>query len=109
MVCDSEGVAVGVISRTDVIKALARAAQMPFSTNAGEIMTRSVQSCHIDHSLQRVWANLNGLSLRCAPVLDDAGRPQGVVHASDLARALLDEATHEEELLRDYVLGIGYQ
>jgi hypothetical protein len=23
--------------------------------------------------------------------------------------ALLDEVTHEEELLRDYVLGIGYQ
>jgi len=26
-----------------------------------------------------------------------------------VARALLDEVTHEELLLRDYVLGIGYQ
>jgi CBS domain-containing protein len=46
---------------------------------------------------------------RCAPVLDDSGRPRGVVQARDVARALLDEATTEEVLLRDYILGIGYQ
>jgi hypothetical protein len=33
----------------------------------------------------------------------------GVVHARDLARALLEEVTEEEALLRDYVLGVGYQ
>ncbi len=109
VVCDNDGVVVGVISRTDIIKAIARARVNAFGTNASLIMTRSVLSCHVDQTLQRVWANLNGLSLRCAPVLDADGRPLGVVHARDLARALLDEATQEEELLRDYVLGIGYQ
>jgi CBS domain-containing protein len=48
-------------------------------------------------------------AVRSIPVLDEAGRPLGVVHARDVARALLDEVTHEELLLRDYVLGIGYQ
>jgi CBS domain-containing protein len=43
------------------------------------------------------------------PVIDDFGRPQGIVHARDLARALLEEVDEEELLLRDYVLGIGYQ
>jgi len=52
---------------------------------------------------------MNARSLRCVPILDDSGRPQGVVHARDLARALLDEVTEEEVLLRDYVLGVGYQ
>ncbi len=44
-----------------------------------------------------------------AVAVDEAGRPLGVVHARDVARALLDEVTYEEVLLRDYVLGIGYQ
>jgi len=76
---------------------------------ASAIMTKSVVSCQVDQPLQQVWTILNARSLRCAPILDDEGRPQGVVHGHDLVRGLLDEETHEEELLRDYVTGIGYQ
>jgi CBS domain-containing protein len=79
------------------------------NATAAELMTTPVLSCHVDHPLKIVWGSLNARSFRCAPILDDDGRPQGVVHARDLARALLDEITYEEELLRDYVLGIGYQ
>jgi CBS domain-containing protein len=109
VVCDRDSIAVGVMSRTDIIKLLARAGTEACDTSAGTIMTKSFFSCHVDQSLQQVWTIMNTRSLRCAPILDNEGRPQGVVHARDIARALLDEATHEEELLRDYVLGIGYQ
>jgi CBS domain-containing protein len=109
VVCDQEGIAVGVISRTDIIKLLARAGPEACATNAGAIMTKTLVSCRVEHPLQQVWTDLNAQSLRCAPILDDEGRPLGVVHARDIARALLDEETHEEELLRDYVMGIGYQ
>jgi CBS domain-containing protein len=109
VVCDEKGIAVGVISRTDILKVIACMGTDVFNANAGAIMTASILSCHIDQAAQQVWESLNARSLRCAPVLDNDGRPQGVVHARDLALALLDEATHEEELLRDYVLGIGYQ
>jgi hypothetical protein len=34
---------------------------------------------------------------------------KGVVHARDVGSALLDEVTQKEVLLRDYVLGVGYQ
>ena len=109
VVCDKEGMAVGVMSRTDIIKLLASAGTAACDMNAGAIMTKRIVSCHLDHSLQQVWTVLSARSLRCAPILDEAGRPQGVVHGLDLVRALLDEETHEEELLRDYVMGIGYQ
>ncbi len=109
VVCDGEGIAVGVVSRTDVLKALGRAKGDAFNTNAEAIMTKAFISCHVDQTLQSVWATLNARSLRCAPVLDDSRKPQGVVHARDIARALVDEVTSEELLLRDYVLGIGYQ
>lgn len=109
VVCDSEGIAVGVVSRTDIIKALSRAAAVPVKIDTGALMSHPIISCHVDQSLQRLWETMNARSLRCIPVLDDSGRPQGVVHARDLARALLEEVNEEETLLRDYVLGVGYQ
>jgi CBS domain-containing protein len=109
VVCDRDSIAVGVMSRIDIIKLLARAGTEACDTNAGAIMTRSVVSCHVDQPLQQVWTIMNARALRCAPILDNEGRPQGVVHAREIARALLDEETHEEELLRDYIMGIGYQ
>jgi CBS domain-containing protein len=109
VVCDGQGIAVGVISKTDIMKALARARADAVKMNTGAIMTHPVLSCHVDQTLQRVWESMNARSLRSVPILDDSGRPQGVVHARDLAHALLDEVNEEEVLLRDYVLGVGYQ
>jgi len=109
VVCDTEGVVVGVISRGDVVRVLAAARVDALALNAAAIMTSSVLSCRVSEPLQQVWDALKARSLRCAPILDDEGRPQGIAHARDVAGALLDEVAHEEVLLRDYVLGVGYQ
>ena len=109
VVCDGEGIAIGVISRTDIVKAISRDGADAFNRNAEAIMTRSILSCHVDQPVQSVWTTLGARRLRCAPVLDGSGRPQGVIHARDVARALIDDVTNEELLLRDYVLGVGYQ
>jgi CBS domain-containing protein len=109
VVCDGQGIAVGVISSTDIVKVLSAQRVDAIKMNTGAIMTSPVLSCRVDQPLQRVWETMNARSLRCIPILDDSGRPQGVVHARDLARALLDEVAEEEVLLRDYVLGVGYQ
>jgi predicted transcriptional regulator len=68
-----------------------------------------VLSFRTHQPLQQAWNAMNARSLRSAPILDEEGRPQGVIHARDIASALLDEVTNEEILLRDYVLGVGYQ
>jgi CBS domain-containing protein len=109
VVCDSEGCAAGVISRGDVVKVVATAGVGAWGLNAGAIMSRPVLSCHVDNALQQVWETMNSRSLRAIPVLNDDGRPRGVVHARDVASALLDELSRDEVLLRDYVLGVGYQ
>jgi len=109
VVCDSQGVALGVVSSMDIVNALSRDGSEAFNANAAALMTQPIHSCDADQTLQSIWSSMGAGSHRCIPVLDNAGRPQGVVHARDVARALLDEVTHEEVLLRDYVLGIGYQ
>jgi len=109
VICDREGVAVGVISKSNIVEAFARARGDALGINSGAIMTNSIVSCHFEQSLQVVWDTLNARSLRSIPVLDELGRPCGILHARDLARALLDEVEEEEVLMRNYFLGIGYQ
>ncbi len=109
VVCDSEGIAAGVITRSDLVKVLAAARVDACGLTADAIMTTTMLSCRLHDPLQSVWVIMNSRYLRSVPVLDDDGRPQGVVYARDVARALLDEETHEEVLLRDYVMGVGYQ
>jgi len=108
VVCDSDDIAVGVIASSHVIKVLASAGVDALGLNAGAIMTKPVLCCHVDETLQQVWTVMNSRTLPCAPILDDDGRAQGVVHARDVAIALLDEVNYEEILLRDYVMGVGY-
>ena len=109
VVCDSAGVALGVVSSMDIVNAFSRDGDEATSANAAALMTQPIHSCATDETLQSIWSSMGAGSHRCIPVLDEAGRPLGVVHARDVARALLDEVTNEELLLRDYVLGIGYQ
>ena len=109
VVCDSEGVALGVVSSADVVNALSQRGGEAINANAAALMTQPVHSCRTEQTLQSLWLSMGAGNHRCVPILDDAGRPCGVVHARDVARALLDEVTNEELLLRDYVLGIGYQ
>lgn len=109
VVCDADGIAVGVVSRMDLVRLFSRSSGEAINANAESIMTRTFVSCRENQTLQGVWDDLSAHGLRCAPVVDDSGRLLGVVHARDLVRALLNEVTTEEILLRDYVLGIGYR
>ena len=109
VVCDSDRIAVGVISSGHVLNALATAGVDAVGFNAGAIMTKPLLTCHVGDYLQQVWAVMNSRTLPCAPILDDDGRAQGVLHARDVAIALIDEVNYEEVLLRDYVMGVGYQ
>ena len=109
VVCDSDGIAVGVISPNHIVNILATAGIDAIGFNAGAIMTKPLLSCHIDEALEQVWAVMSSRTLPCAPILDEDGRAQGVLFARDVAIALLNEANYDEELLRDYVMGVGYQ
>lgn len=109
VVCNEEGIVVGVVSKSNVIKALAEAKADAAKMSIGDVMTNTVLSCQVDQALQGLWDTMSARAVRSVPVVDSFGRPQGVVHARDLARALLNEVDEEELLLRDYVLGIGYQ
>ena len=72
------------------------------------VMTREVVYCRLNDTLQKVWALMKEKGFLHIPIVDLQGRPLGIVYARDALQALLGQVEHEEDLLRDYVMGIGY-
>ena len=47
--------------------------------------------------------------LHSVPVIDSRQRPIGLLSARDALETLLASVEYEEDVLRDYVAGIGYR
>lgn len=109
VVCDGTGILLGVISQSHVVNALATAGVNALDLNARAIMTTPLLCCRTEESLEQIWSVMNSRTLPCAPIVDSDGRAQGILHARDVALTLIDAGTYEEGLLRDYIMGVGYQ
>jgi len=62
-----------------------------------------------DQRLEEVWTTIKGHGLKNIPVVDEARIPVGILNARDALQALLQDVRNEEDLLRDYVMGVGYR
>ena len=109
VVCDAAGVAVGTITETVLIRHLGLGHADFFATRAGDVMTREFPTCTPQALLSDVLAQMHALGLIHVPVIATDNRPLGVLNARDGLRALLAAGNHEEALLRNYVMGVGYQ
>ncbi|MFN0182987.1 MAG: cyclic nucleotide-binding/CBS domain-containing protein [Aquabacterium sp.] len=109
VVCDAADAAVGVITETTLVRRLGLGQADFFTTRAGEVMTPEFTACALEDQLSDVLAMMHTRGLIHVLLLDAARHPIGVLNARDGLRALLAAGNHEEALLRNYVMGIGYQ
>ena len=109
VVCDAAGTAMGIITETVLVKRLGLGQADFFTTQAAEVMTREITVCALDEVLADVLAMMHTRGLIHVLLVDADNRALGVVNARDGLRVLLAAGNHEEELLRNYVMGIGYQ
>ncbi len=108
VVCNSEGAAVGVITKADVVGQITHCQGAACRMVAAAAMTREVISCRPEDPVSDVWNKMKQHGLRHIPVIDDRSRPLGVINARDTLQALLASAANETDLLRDYVMSVGY-
>jgi CBS domain-containing protein len=108
VVCD-QGHMVGVVTKTDIVRQIGRCIGAGCTAGVDSIMTRNVISCLADEKLINVWAVMRERGLQRVPIIDEARRPLGIIYAREALQALLSEAENEDELLRDYVSGVGYR
>ena len=109
VVCDAAGIPMGTITETVLVRQLGLGQADFFTTHAGDVATREITVCTPDESLSDVLAMMHKRNLIHVLVVDPANKPLGVLNARDGLRVLLAAGNQEEELLRNYVMGIGYQ
>lgn len=108
VVCNSEDKMVGVVSKTDIVSRISQCQGHACTMMVASVMTREVVCCHLDDRLQQAWGLMKEKQVLHVPVIDAEGHPLGTLSAHDAVQALLGEVEYEEDLLRDYVMGIGY-
>ena len=108
VVCNASGELVGVLSKTDIVKHISHCRGHACTISVSSVMSRDVISCQTKDWLHDVWALMKARTIQCIPVIDPGSKPLGILYARDVLQALLTEVQDEEELLRDYVMSVGY-
>ncbi|WP_333793309.1 CBS domain-containing protein [Hyphomicrobium sp.] len=109
VVCDGSGRMVGVVTRTDIVRQIQHCEGCACTTKCIAVMSTPVVACQPGDWLPDVWATMKQKGLQNIPVVDAEARPLGLLSARDALERLLLEAEHEEELLKDYVMCVGYR
>jgi CBS domain-containing protein len=105
--CRGNGLAAGVLSKSDLVHHMA-AAQVGLA-NVSALMSSPFFSCTPDDDLHAIWETMSARSLQNVPVLDTSARPIGVLDIRDAMKALFEQEELQEKLLANYIAGIGYQ
>lgn len=108
VVCSADRVAVGVLTKTDIVRQISHCQGSACMLAVATVMTQNVVSCRPRDGLHDVWSVMRDHGLAHIPILDDDDRPIGVLYARDTLEVLLREAEHEEHILREYVMCVGY-
>lgn len=109
VVCGPDGVMVGVLTKTDIVGHIGQCLGAGCSAAVGTIMTPAVISSRPEEALEHIWTVMKSRDLQRIPVLDDNNKPVGTIYARDALQCLLGDVEHDEALLRDYVMNVGYQ
>jgi len=107
VVCDDNGAAAGVLSKSDLIRHLT-SPKSP-APPASALMTSPIVSCGPGDDLHTVYQTMASRSLQNLPVLNVDAKPVGVLDIRDAMRALFREEEIQEQLLFNYVTGVGYR
>jgi CBS domain-containing protein len=108
VVCDDGGKMTGIITKTDVVSRISQCTGCSCTMAASTVMTKNVAFCRPDDWLNDVWSTIKEHSLKNIPVVDQTSKPVGVLNARDVLQSLLEDVEYEEQLLRDYVMCVGY-
>ena len=109
VVLDAEGSALGTVTETVLMRHLGLGQADLFTTRAADVMTPDFSSCAPDDLLCDVLAHMHAQGLTFLLLLDAEQHALGIVNARDGLRALLAAGNDEAELMRNYVMGVGYQ
>lgn len=107
VVCDGNGEAAGVLSKSDLVRHLTSPASL--APPASALMSSPVVSCGPRDDVHAVYKLMATRSLQNIPVIDAGAKPVGILDIRDAMKALFKQEEVQEQLLLNYVSGVGYR
>lgn len=102
-----EGVVVGVVTKSDIVVQVSRGSALDAAVDT--IMTCDVAFCRATDPLLDVWQLMKERGVQRIPVVDQSHNPVGIVYARDALQGLWNEVEIDDELLREFISGVGYR
>jgi CBS domain-containing protein len=106
VVQDAEQRASGVVSKSDLVRHLARAESVALPVTA--VMTRTVITVSPADDLHATWQYMVRQRLQNLPVVGPDRRPVGTLDIRDALAAILEQEESQEQALINYIAGYGY-
>jgi len=103
LVLNDSSEVVGIVSERDVVRATASHGAKALELEARQVMTRDVVTCDPDDSIEEVMQTMTSGRFRHLPVVQH-GELLGLISIGDVVKARLEEATHETEALKAYIV-----
>jgi len=107
VICDAQERAVGVISKSDLVRHLARAGSVHIPVT--DVMTTSIISASPGDDLRATWRLMVQRHVQNLPLLDQKRRPVGTLDVRDALQAVLAFEEEQEGQLVNYIAGMGYR
>ncbi len=103
IVVEAEGAVLGIVSERDIIKAVAARGAAAMLEPVSKSMTRSVQTCDGDDTLDELMAKMTTGRFRHLPVLEH-GKLAGIVSIGDVVKHHIAAVELEASALREYIV-----
>jgi CBS domain-containing protein len=103
LVLAADGRIAGILSERDVVTGMAKHGAAVTALSVGSLMTREVMTCQPTDLIADIMAVMTARRIRHLPVVEE-GRLLGIVSIGDVVKYRLDEAAHEVDSLREYVM-----
>jgi len=93
---------VGILSERDIVRVLAERGPTVLNDPVGQVMTRDVQTCSEDDTIESLMGRMTTGKFRHMPVVEQ-GKLIGIVSIGDVVKSRVEEIEHDAAALRDYI------
>ena len=99
----------GIFTERDILRRIIGEKKDPESTAVGQVMTTEVACCKPDITVEAARLIFRDKRVRHLPVVDDHGKPLGVVSIGDVNAWAMDNQRAEIHYLQEYLYGTDGQ
>ncbi|MCC6735852.1 MAG: CBS domain-containing protein [Bauldia sp.] len=105
VVADPRGKLAGVVTDSDVVTWVAEHPNVVADSSVQTLMSTKTTTCKPSQTLTEVAEVAQKKGLKHLPIVDDAGKPLGVIYVREALMSLLHEAEINEQWLKQYLSG----